>query len=180
MRQTRRIVQISVLALAAALLSQCMFIGHPAGQGPMGALFQQTSMPGSGNDLSIPQTREGKACTRRIYLWIVGWTWGEGTVSNAAAEGGVTRISTVDTEQLNVLTIYSQQCTVVKGDDKQVGPGSVSTPGPGFSDTVIMRDGSVHRNVKTIIQGNLINIIKPDGTSLTVPKTQVRTVRKGR
>ena len=98
----------------------------------------------------------------------------------AAENGGVTRISTVDTTQLNVLTIYSQQCTIVKGDNKNVSRGNTNRPGPGFSDTVIMRDGTVHRNVKTIIQGNLINIIKPDGTSLTVPKTQVRTVRKGR
>ena len=180
MSYVKTIFRISTILMASAVFTQCMFMGHPAGQGPVGALYQQTTTPGSGNDLSIPQTRTGEACTNRILLWIIGWTWGEGTISDAANDGGITRISTVDTEQLNVLSIYSRQCTVVKGDDKPVSPGSTSNPGPGFSDTVIMRDGTVHRNVKTIIQWNLINIIKSDGTSLTVPKTSVRTVRKGR
>lgn len=180
MKLAKNLLRITMLVLASSFFAQCMFIGHPAGQGPMGGLFQQTTIAGSGNDLTIPQTHVGEACTKRIFLYFIGWTWDEATVAAAAENGGVTRISTVDTTQLNVLTIYSQQCTIVKGDNKNVSRGNTNRPGPGFSDTVIMRDGTVHRNVKTIIQGNLINIIKPDGTSLTVPKTQVRTVRKGR
>ncbi|MCB1169456.1 MAG: hypothetical protein KDK25_03940 [Leptospiraceae bacterium] len=176
---TRIISRLSVVVLSAALLSQCMFIGHYAGNGPNGLLFQQTTMGTSGNDLSIPTTRTGKACTNRIMLWIIGFTWGDAKVSDAATEGGVTRISTVDLEQFNVLTVYSRQCTVVKGDDAAVKPGS-NTPSPGFSDTVIMRDGTVHSGVKTIVQGTVINIIKPSGQTITVPKGQVRTIRKGR
>ena len=176
----KNLLTLSILTVSGLLLSNCMFQGYPAGQGPVGAIFQHTTMPGSGNNLSIPQTRVGESCTRRIYLYIVGFTWGDGTVRDAAENGGVSRISTVDTEQFNILTVYSQQCTVVKGDDTKVSRSNANNPGPGFSDTVIMRNGTVHRNVKTIIQGNLINIINPDGTSLTVPKTQVRTVRKGR
>ncbi len=179
MKPMKNILKVSIVVLFSTLMAQCLFMGHPAGQGPMGALYQETTMAGSGNDLTIPQTHEGRACTNRFWLYI-GSSWGEGTIENAAENGGVTRISTVDTEQLNILSIYSRQCTVVRGDNKPVKPGSTSQPGPGFSDTVIMRDGTVHRNVKTIIQGNLVNIIKSDGTSLTVPKTQVRAVRKGR
>ncbi|MCB1138156.1 MAG: hypothetical protein KDK23_05335 [Leptospiraceae bacterium] len=175
------IQKLSIVVLSATVLSQCLFVGHFAGNGPVGALYQQTTVGTSGNNLSIPVTRTGKACTSRILIPLIpiGFTWGDAKVSDAAAEGGVTRISTVDLEQFNVLTVYSRQCTVVKGDDATVKPGT-NTPAPGFSDTVIMRDGTVHSGVKTIVQGTVINIIKPSGQTLTVPKDQVRTIRKGR
>lgn len=179
--QIKRTLRLGLLVLIPLFLAQCMFFGLPTGHGPQGLLFQQTKMGASANDLSIPATRKGEACTNRIMLWIVGFTWGDATIADAARQGQVKRISSVNLEQLNVLTIYSRQCTVVQGDGKEIGPSDASGPvGPGFSDTVILRNGTVHQNVKTIVQGNVINIIKPSGQTITVPKTDVRSIRKGR
>lgn len=176
--------RFTILSLALAVIvftaGNCLFIGYPAGQGPQGSLFQKTSLGASANDLSNEPEREGRACTNRLFLFVfnLGFTWGEGTVAEAAQDGGISRIQSVDTEQLNVLSIYSQQCTVVRGDTQSV---SSSTSGrSGFTDTVRMKNGVVHSNVKTIVQGTMINIITSTGRTITVPKTQVQSIRKGR
>lgn len=114
----RLIFLIPAFTVLVMLSGQCLFIGHPAGQGPAGSVFQSTTMGSSANDISSAPGREGRSCTQRLFffLFALGFTWGEGTVQAAAQDGNINKIQSIDLEQLNVLSIYSRQCTVVKGN----------------------------------------------------------------
>ncbi|MCB1172496.1 MAG: hypothetical protein KDK39_02970 [Leptospiraceae bacterium] len=49
---------------------------------------------------------------------------------------------------------------------------------PGYNDTVILKSGVVYQNVKTSINANTIRIYKADGSSISVSKSEVRTLKK--
>jgi len=57
-------------------------------------------------------TKEGKATCTSILGWI---GQGDCSIEAAAKAGGITEISTVDTEVTNLIGIYATRTTVVRG-----------------------------------------------------------------
>jgi predicted nucleic acid-binding protein len=41
---------------------------------------------------------------------------GDASIASAAKEGGITKISTVDSDNFSVLGIYATNCTIVTGE----------------------------------------------------------------
>lgn len=58
-------------------------------------------------------SKEGKSCANSILGWV---GTGDASISTAAANGGITKIYTVEHEVKNILNIYATYCTVVRGD----------------------------------------------------------------
>jgi len=58
-------------------------------------------------------TKKGKSCATSV-LGVVGY--GDASIATAANSAGITRISYVDSENLGVVGVYAQNCTVVYGE----------------------------------------------------------------
>lgn len=100
------------LALAAFALS--MFTGCATSQrAPVtGFLFNETkSAEGAAGPTSTAKT--GRSCATSI-LGIVGT--GDASITAAAKNGGITRISYVDGESKGILGVWAEYCTVAYGD----------------------------------------------------------------
>jgi hypothetical protein len=76
-----------------------------------GSLFESYESPGAIGSGELG-TKTGEACVSSI-LGIV--ATGEGSVSQAAKAGGITKVSHVDHTNFGVLGIYAKTCTVVHG-----------------------------------------------------------------
>ena len=97
-------------ALALSSLSGCAGIAFPGA--PYGSIYAgtMTNHAISSNPLGA---KSGEACAISI-LGIV--TIGDASATTAAHQGGITKLSIVDSQDTNILGIYSSHCTEVKGD----------------------------------------------------------------
>ena len=57
-------------------------------------------------------TKEGKACGSSILGWVA---TGDASIAAAKANGGITKVTSVDHYAKNVLGIFGEWCTIVKG-----------------------------------------------------------------
>lgn len=57
--------------------------------------------------------KTGESCAMSI-LGVVGL--GDASIASAAKAGGVTKVSTVDSDNFQVLGVYAKNCTVVTGE----------------------------------------------------------------
>lgn len=102
-------VVLAVLVLAALALGGC------AGQttvldGAPGLLFADYR---AGLDAEGPVGgKTGEACTQSILGWI---GLGDSSIETAAKNGGITTVTSVDRRGRNILGLYAEYCTVVKG-----------------------------------------------------------------
>ncbi|MEJ2690483.1 MAG: TRL-like family protein [Deltaproteobacteria bacterium] len=100
---------------AVVLIPLMAFVlGGCAGSATMndvpGALFAQYK---SARDAEgSVKGKTGEACAESILGWIA---TGDASVEKAAANGGITSVTSVDRKVKNVLGLYAQYCTVVKG-----------------------------------------------------------------
>jgi hypothetical protein len=100
----RKLLLVPGLLLA---LVGCAFMGQGA---PSGAFVNaQTGLHATENNVG---KKKGEACAMSI-LGLV--TTGDAGIKAAAAAGGVTQISAVDSSHFNVLGIYQRYCTIVSG-----------------------------------------------------------------
>lgn len=58
-------------------------------------------------------SKSGKACATSILGWI---STGDASVTAAAANGGITKVSSIDRDVENILSVYATYCTVVHGE----------------------------------------------------------------
>jgi hypothetical protein len=77
---------------------------------PVGTLYTGGKMGVQANSGDTPKT--GKACMTSVLGLFAG---GDASVEAAKAEGGINEVVIIDYEVTNVLGIYGQYCTVVKG-----------------------------------------------------------------
>jgi len=102
---------LSLLAIAT-LLTGCYGnlgqVGHPT----PGVIYNGSSSPIATGSGATGQKR-GEACAMAI-MGLVGI--GEAGIADAAKAGGITQVSSVDREGINVLGIYTKACTVVHGN----------------------------------------------------------------
>lgn len=105
-----------LLLVPAVLLGLTGCAGYAfSGQGMPIGLFVSTDTASHTTTNNIGK-KKGEACAMSILGLI---TLGDAGIKAAAEAGGVTQISAVDVNSLNVLGIYAKMCTVVSGDAGQ-------------------------------------------------------------
>lgn len=96
--------KIGVLVIAA-LVSGC------ATHMPMGGLYWDGKLPVDASGEAGSKT--GKACMTTILSLVA---TGDASIAAAKANGGITKVSTVDFEAKNIMGIYGTHCTVITGN----------------------------------------------------------------
>lgn len=103
---------VLVVALAAAgMLTGCMAVGYGGVGAPaMGALYAEYYGPISAGEKV--GTKEGTACIQSILGLIA---TGDASIKEAARDGGISKIDSVDHYTRNILGILGEFCTIVRG-----------------------------------------------------------------
>jgi hypothetical protein len=83
-----------------------------ASYGPQGAIYSGGTTGISANN-DVKPDKTGEACVNS-YLSLV--STGDGSINTAKANGGITKVATVDYNAFNVLGVYGSYCTIVKGE----------------------------------------------------------------
>ena len=104
MRVQKKIV---TLLLAAFLFSGCAISFHPL----VGMIYTDNQGP-----LLVTANPEGSKVGMATSKVIFGVCYGDSTIETAALNGNITKITTVDTDITNVLGIYVEYKTIVRGN----------------------------------------------------------------
>jgi hypothetical protein len=106
--------EIMIRVLTAALLLATLTSGcaMSANAPVTGSIYQgaKGATTATGNALT---EKVGKSCASSI-LGAIGL--GDASIASAAKAGGITKVSSVDSENFGVLGIYATNCTVVTGE----------------------------------------------------------------
>jgi len=101
------IKHLIILVVSTISLSGCMTVATPA----VGIIFADVKY-GDTATTATGATKEGKACAVSILGWVA---TGDASVDAAKANGGISEVAVVDHTAKNILGIYGEFCTVVKG-----------------------------------------------------------------
>lgn len=101
------------------LMTLCLLIGFMTlvtgctiVQAPISGMFYSNVKSGTNvGDGQLSATKTGKSCAEGV----LGVAWGDASIEAAMAAGGITKISYVDHTSKNVLFVYGEYCTIVKG-----------------------------------------------------------------
>ena len=109
MKQIKVALILAGITAAAFSLAACQQIVYS----PMGgSTFNETRYGNIATDES-GATKEGKACGTSILGAVA---QGDASIAAAKANGGITKVSSVDHYAKNVLGIFGEWCTIVKGN----------------------------------------------------------------
>ena len=101
-------------ALIGSLLAAgggCAASAHGGQAGAIGVLFSDYQAPGDIGSGEV-SPKKGEACVTSILGFVA---TGDASITAAAAQGGITKISHVDHANLGVLGVYAKTCTIVYG-----------------------------------------------------------------
>lgn len=100
------------IVLGAALLSLASGCAMSNSAPVTGAIYQGTqgATAATSNDVG---TKTGQSCAAS-YVGVVGL--GDASIAAAAKAGGITKISSVDSDNFGILGLYAKNCTVVTGN----------------------------------------------------------------
>ena len=88
-------------------LTGCMGVASPvSGWAYTEAKWDGQALPGPAG------TKEGKACATSILAMVA---TGDASLEAAKANGGITQVSMVNHSSKNILGIFGEYCTIVKG-----------------------------------------------------------------
>ncbi len=92
----------------------CLNLGFPQGQGPTGFIYSKYRLAVSpAHQLEEPEKfKLGKSCLKRIGFF---YTNGNASTESAAEQGNIEKIYSIDREIYQLLLIYTEFCTIVKG-----------------------------------------------------------------
>ena len=107
MKQIKVALTLAGISVAALSLSACQIVYSPMA----GTTFNETKY-GNIATAETATTKEGKACATSI-LGAIGQ--GDASIAAAKANGGITKVTSVDHYAKNVLGIFGEWCTIVKG-----------------------------------------------------------------
>lgn len=93
-----------------ALLVLLVILAGCASYIPVGILYTGGKMGVQANSGDAPKT--GKACMTSVLGLVAG---GDASIEAAKDAGGIKEVEVIDYEVTNVLGIYGQYCTIVKG-----------------------------------------------------------------
>lgn len=88
-------------------LTGCMGVASPV----LGWVYTDAKF-GDEAENGVAATKTGKACAQS-YLTM--FATGDASVDTAKANGGITQVSAVDHSAKNILGIFGEFCTIVKG-----------------------------------------------------------------
>jgi hypothetical protein len=108
MKQIKVALTLVGITAAALSLAACQIVQSPM----QGTTFNETKF-GNIATAETATTKEGKACGTSILGWIA---QGDASVVAAKANGGITKVTSVDHYAKNILGIYGEWCTIVKGN----------------------------------------------------------------
>ena len=108
MKQIKVALTLAGLTAAALSLTACQGVYSPIA----GTTFNETKYGNIATDESVA-TKEGKACAES---WFTAIGQGDASIVAAKANGGITKVSSVDHYVKNIMGIYGQWCTIVKGN----------------------------------------------------------------
>ena len=106
MKQIKTASTLAGLTAAALSLTACIVYS------PMqGTTFNETRY-GNIATAETSTAKEGKACGSSILGWVA---QGDASIAAAKANGGITKVTSVDHYAKNILGIFGEWCTIVKG-----------------------------------------------------------------
>ena len=108
MKQIKVALTLVGISAAAFSLAACQIVASPV----VGTTFNETKY-GNIATAETATTKEGKACATSILGWIA---QGDASIVAAKANGGVTKVTSVDHYAKSILGIYGEWCTIVKGN----------------------------------------------------------------
>ncbi len=104
-----KVVLSVVAAVALVALEGCAVVASPTGNG---LLYTGVKGPVAvGAATTAPKS--GQACATNILGLI---TTGDASIDAAKTNGGIAKLATVDHASTSVLGLYSQFCTIAKGE----------------------------------------------------------------
>lgn len=106
----RKLIGYSSAIGLAALLSGCVGPWGPVGS-VGGSIYSDTMGPVGATSNPVG-SKSGEACSTGV----LGFAWGDSSIKTAAAAGGITKISHVDSHTTTVLGVYAKTITIVYGD----------------------------------------------------------------
>ena len=96
------------LILIATLTTGCVMSVNPL----VGILYSDDVTGG----LTATPNAQGAKVGEATVKMICGVSYGDGSIQTAAANGGISKIKTVDLKVKNVLGVYMETTTIVTGD----------------------------------------------------------------
>ena len=108
MKQIKIALTLVGISAVAFSLAACQIVASPV----VGTTFNETKY-GNIATAETATTKEGKACATSILGWIA---QGDASIVAAKANGGVTKVTSVDHYAKNILGIFGEWCTIVKGN----------------------------------------------------------------
>lgn len=102
-----RKVSLALASFGLLSLTACQPVASPL----VGIIFNETKY-GDSISANAGATKEGKACATTILGWVA---QGDASISAAKAAGGVNSIAYVDHTAKNILGVWAEWCTIVKG-----------------------------------------------------------------
>ena len=108
MKQIKLALTLVGMSAAALSLAACQIVQSPM----QGTIFNETKYGNIATD-EATATKEGKACGTSILGWVA---QGDASIVAAKANGGITKVSSVDHYAKSILFIYGEWCTIVKGN----------------------------------------------------------------
>ena len=100
----------TLLSICVVALSGCASTGFMSKTGVSAVVAVQEAGQVNGSGLGA---KKGRACSNNI-LGIA--SVGDSSVVAAARDGGISNVTVVDYDYLNILFIYGRACTLVRGD----------------------------------------------------------------
>ena len=103
----KRLVLVSATAAMISVLSGCAMA-----RGPVTGFWYTDTHSGVSATSNQAGNRVGEACASSILGLIA---TGDASVEAARRNGGITMISSVDEKTSNILGVYANYCTIVRG-----------------------------------------------------------------
>ena len=107
MKQLKVVLTLAGISVAALSLAACQIVASPLA----GTTLNETKY-GNIATAETATTKEGKACATSILGAVA---QGDASIVAAKANGGITKVTSVDHYAKNVLGIFGEWCTIVKG-----------------------------------------------------------------
>jgi TRL (tRNA-associated locus)-like protein len=101
------LLTVMIISVALLSLAACMPVASPV----IGLIYTDAKY-GDTATTATASPKEGKACATTILGWIA---TGDATVNAAKAVGGITQVSSVDHTAKNILGVWGEWCTIVRG-----------------------------------------------------------------
>jgi hypothetical protein len=107
MKHAYQVLSLGLIVAAGLSLTGCQIVDSPM----KGWIFTETKY-GAEATSATAATKEGKACGTSILGWVA---TGDASIGAAKAAGGISTVASVDHSSRQILGVFGEWCTIVKG-----------------------------------------------------------------